>query len=88
MNDLMGYLTYIGRWKELTPPDVVATKRDADRPFYSIAPLFSESAVEAYQGFLDQCFNIGDIRRTDDGAVLQVHGKGDKDRRIRSSGLL
>ena len=26
--------------------------------------------------------NIGDLRRTDDGAVLQVRGKGGKDRRI------
>ena len=26
--------------------------------------------------------NIGDIRRTDDGGVLHVHGKGNKDRRI------
>jgi integrase/recombinase XerC len=26
--------------------------------------------------------NIGDLRRTDGGAVLQVRGKGDKDRRI------
>jgi site-specific recombinase XerD len=26
--------------------------------------------------------NIGDLRRTDDGAVIQVRGKGDKDRRI------
>ena len=26
--------------------------------------------------------NIGDLRRTDDGAVLQVRGKGDKDQRI------
>jgi site-specific recombinase XerC len=26
--------------------------------------------------------NIGDLRRTDDGAVLQVRGKGNKDRRI------
>jgi site-specific recombinase XerD len=26
--------------------------------------------------------NIGDIRRTDDGGVLRVRGKGNKDRRI------
>ena len=26
--------------------------------------------------------NIGDIRRTHDGGVLHVHGKGNKDRRI------
>jgi integrase len=26
--------------------------------------------------------NVGDLRRTDDGAVIQVRGKGGKDRRI------
>ncbi|PXX03294.1 phage integrase family protein [Mycolicibacterium moriokaense] len=26
--------------------------------------------------------NVGDLRRTDDGAVINVHGKGGKDRRI------
>ena len=26
--------------------------------------------------------NVGDLRRTDDGAVIHVRGKGDKDRRI------
>ena len=26
--------------------------------------------------------NVGDLRRTDDGAVLHVRGKGGKDRRI------
>ena len=28
------------------------------------------------------CANIGDIRPTADGGVIQVHGKGRKDRRI------
>ena len=32
--------------------------------------------------------NIGDIRRTDDGAVLHVHGKGGKDRRIPVESIL
>ena len=32
--------------------------------------------------------NIGDLRRTDDGAVLQVRGKGDKDRRIPVEAVL
>lgn len=56
LNDLMCYLTFIGRWKELTPPDVIAIKRDADRLFYSVAPLFSQAAVTAYQDFLGVCF--------------------------------
>lgn len=34
LNDLMCYLTFVGRWKELTPPDVIALKRDIDRLFY------------------------------------------------------
>ena len=32
--------------------------------------------------------NIGDLRRTDDGAVIQVRGKGDKDRRIPVEAIL
>jgi hypothetical protein len=58
LNDLMCYLTFIGRWKELTPPDVVALKRDADRLFLSVAPLFSQRAVEAYREFLRRCFHM------------------------------
>ncbi|WP_068182329.1 hypothetical protein [Mycobacterium sp. UM_CSW] len=56
LNDLMCYLTFIGRWKELTPPDLIAIKRDTDRLFYSVAPLFSLAAVTAYQDFLGACF--------------------------------
>jgi hypothetical protein len=56
LNDLMCYLTFIGRWKELTPPDVVALKRDTDRLFLSVAPLFSQRAVDAYRDFIRTCF--------------------------------
>jgi hypothetical protein len=70
LNDLMCYVTFIGRWKELTPPDVVAIKRDSDRLFFSVAPLFSQAAVDAYQEFLDHCFHM--------------RGKWGADARIRS----
>lgn len=49
---------------------MVAIKRNADRLFYSIAPLFSVSAVEAYHDFLDQCFS--------------TYGRWGADARIRS----
>ena len=81
MNDLMCYLTFIGRWKELTPPEVIAIKRNADRLFYSIAPLFSESAVEAYQSFLDQGFSTygrwGADARIRSGAIRRRQAAGD-----------
>jgi len=57
LNDLMCYLTFIGRWKELTPPAVIALKRDADRLFLSVAPLFSQYAVDSYRDFIRTCFS-------------------------------
>lgn len=56
LNDLMCYYAFIGRWKEISPPEVVALKRDADRLFLSVAPLFSQRAVDAYQEFMALCF--------------------------------
>jgi hypothetical protein len=57
VNDLMCYLTFVGRWKEITPPEVIKIKRDMDRLFFSIAPLFSQQAVDAYQDFVRACFS-------------------------------
>lgn len=70
LNDLMCYMTFIGRWKEMTPPDVLAVKRNTDRLFYSVAPLFSQEAADAYKEFLDLCFS--------------PYGKWGTDARIRS----
>jgi PAS domain-containing protein len=70
LNDVMCYLTFIGRWKELTPPEVIQIKRDMDRLFYSFAPLFSEEALDAYRDFSEACF--------------QTHGGWGRDARIRS----
>ncbi|WP_077036777.1 hypothetical protein [Pelomonas sp. KK5] len=39
-NDLLCYFTYVGRWKEMSPPDVVALKRVVDKKIYMAAPLF------------------------------------------------
>lgn len=57
LNDLMCYYAFIGRWKELTPPQVITLKRDVDRLFYSASPLFSEECSKAYEGFMDVCFS-------------------------------
>jgi hypothetical protein len=81
LNDLMCYLTFIGRWKELTPPDVVAIKRDADRLFLGVAPLFSQAAVDAYQDFLQRCFSMhttwGADARIRSGFVRRREAAGD-----------
>jgi hypothetical protein len=56
INDVMCYVTFIGRWKDLSPPKVIDIKRDMDRLFFSVAPLFSQRAVDAYQDFVGVCF--------------------------------
>jgi hypothetical protein len=57
VNDLMCYLAFVGRWKELAPPDVIAIKRDMDRLFHSVAPLFSQRVADAYGDFMRAGFS-------------------------------
>lgn len=73
-NDLMCYFTFIGRWKEISPPEVIALKRDTDRLFLSVAPLFSQRAVDEYREFMGRCFlmasrNWGEDARIRSGFV-------------------
>ncbi|GIH04347.1 hypothetical protein Rhe02_24140 [Rhizocola hellebori] len=56
LNDLMCYLTFIGSWKEFTPPAMVGSKRELDREFFCAAPLFDDDVYEAYNQFMSQCF--------------------------------
>jgi hypothetical protein len=56
LNDLMCYLTFIGAWKEITPPAAIVAKRTLDRAFYCAAPLFGEDVLQAYEKFMGNCF--------------------------------
>ncbi len=58
LNDLLCYFTFIGKWKELTPTEVIALRREIDRDFYSALPLFSPESGEAYARFMDAGFEI------------------------------
>jgi hypothetical protein len=55
-NDLLCYFTYVGCWKDLEPPAIVALKRTIDRKIHLAAPLFSESFFVACMGFQSLCF--------------------------------
>lgn len=69
----MCYFTFIGRWKLLTPPEVISLKRDLDRLFFSALPLFSEACENAYHEFMSACFatfgNWGDDAQLRTGYV-------------------
>jgi hypothetical protein len=56
LNDLMCYLTFIGDWRDVSPPEVVRLKRDLDRELNCAAPLFSDTVKPAYDAFMNHCF--------------------------------
>lgn len=56
LNDLLCYFTFVGGWKELAPPEIVAMKRSVDKQMYLAAPLFSEEFFEACNEFVNLCF--------------------------------
>ncbi len=56
LNDLLCYFTFVGCWKDLTPPVVVQRKRLMDRIVHVNAPLFSKEFVQIYNDFINACY--------------------------------
>lgn len=59
-NDLLCYFTYIGKWRDLDPPEIVKLKRIMDKKIYLAAPLFSAeffAACMAFQGLCYETYN-------------------------------
>lgn len=56
LNDLLCYFTFVGCWKELTPPEVVAIKRKVDKKIYLAAPLFSADFFVSCNSLIALCF--------------------------------
>ncbi len=56
LNDLLCFFTYVGNWKELKPPDMIALKRELDREFHVNAPLFPGNVMESYFLLIGICF--------------------------------
>jgi hypothetical protein len=57
LNRLMCYMTFIGPWRDMSPPEAVALKRSLDTKFYCAAPLFSTEVSSAYDALMGQSFH-------------------------------
>jgi len=53
LNDILCYFTYIGIWKDVTPPEMVKLKRTIDKIVYVNAPLFPEHFLKKYNKFIN-----------------------------------
>ena len=58
INDMLCYCTLVGHWKELSPPDIIIVKREADKLFGTLNVIFSKALQIRYKEFFDSCFEI------------------------------
>jgi hypothetical protein len=56
LNDLLCYFTFVGRWKDLTPVEVIKIKRRIDRIVHVNAWLFSSDFKNKYDIFIGYCY--------------------------------
>lgn len=56
LNRLLCFATFVGRWKEITPQQAIALKRDLDEVVYSNRLLFSPELFDAYKAFMTTFF--------------------------------
>jgi hypothetical protein len=56
-NRLMCYMTFIGTWRDDSPEDIIALKRQLDSNFHCAAPLFSPAVNDAYDALMELTFS-------------------------------
>jgi hypothetical protein len=56
LNDLMCFVRCVGHFREISPPDAIRTKREADKTFFVNEHLFSSAFGQLYRAFIDSCF--------------------------------
>lgn len=57
LNDILCFFRTVGAFQEITPPIVIAHKRDLDKLFYLNRYLLSEEFDRQYQSFMNICFS-------------------------------
>lgn len=70
LNQLLCFATFVGRWKEITPENATALKRDLDEIMFANRMLFSDELFVAYQSFMASLFDM--YASTDADALLRA----------------
>jgi hypothetical protein len=58
LNDIYAYNTYVGNWNNMTADDIITTKRNCDKEFFSYHPFFSKEFSDAYDDFMKASFSM------------------------------
>ncbi|AOJ83077.1 MULTISPECIES: hypothetical protein [Burkholderia] len=57
LNRLLCFYTWVGPWKDISPDDVIRTKRELDQTIHIYRHLFDDDVYRAYQSYLDALFD-------------------------------
>jgi hypothetical protein len=57
LNDILVFFLLVGRFQEITPPEVIERKRKVDRIYHTHASLFSADFQKLYRSFITTCFD-------------------------------
>jgi len=57
LDEILAYHFYVGRWKERSPSDLIATKRDLDSLIYSHRALLTTEFFARYHAFMREAFS-------------------------------
>ena len=56
LNQLLCFFTWVGYWKDISPPQAIQAKRDLDKAFNIYRHLFDESVYISYQAYIHMLF--------------------------------
>ncbi|PSU99762.1 hypothetical protein [Photobacterium kishitanii] len=72
LNGIYCYIKRVGKWKKLTPKDVIDSKRKVDQKMHSTRPFWSNEMQLAYKEFMDACFVTNRGHKANAGIVAEV----------------
>jgi hypothetical protein len=83
LNQLYCYFAWVGNWKELTPPEIIAIKRSLDHGFHVNRYIIGEEVFRAYNAFIALTFEVFTGAGKDARMRTAITGP-DGDRRLSS----
>ena len=56
LNHIYCYIKRVGKWKSLTPEEVINSKRLVDQKMHTTRPFWSKAVRDVYEEFMQVCF--------------------------------
>ena len=72
LNDIYCYIKRVGKWKTITPEEVIERKRLVDQKMHATRPFWSKGMRDAYKDFMDVCFVTNRGHKINAGIVAEV----------------